>query len=62
MVRAIVGTMFEVGRGKRSVDDFRRLIEAKDRCQAGTSAPPEGLALTGIDYPDDLFIHQMTVG
>lgn len=57
MVRAIVGTMFEVGRGKRSVDDFRRLIEAKDRCQAGTSASPEGLALTGIDYPDDLFIH-----
>ena len=57
MVRAIVGTMFEVGRGKRGVDDFRRLIEAKDRCRAGTSAPPEGLALIDIDYPDDLFIH-----
>ncbi|KKY61277.1 pseudouridine synthase [Tannerella forsythia] len=55
MVRAMVGTMFEVGRGKRSVDDFRRLIEAKDRCRAGTSAPPEGLTLIDIDYPDDLF-------
>ena len=55
MVRAMVGTMFEVGRGKRSVDDFRRLIEAKDRCRAGTSAPPEGLTLIDIDYPDNLF-------
>ena len=55
MVRAMVGTMFEVGCGKRSVDDFRRLIEAKDRCRAGTSAPPKGLTLIDIDYPDDLF-------
>lgn len=57
MVRAVVGTLFEVGRGKRGIEDFRRLIEAKDRCQAGSSAPPEGLALTDIEYPDELFLH-----
>ena len=37
MVRAIVGTLLEVGRGKLSVEGFRRVIEQKDRCQAGTS-------------------------
>jgi tRNA pseudouridine38-40 synthase len=56
MVRAIVGTLFEVGRGKISIDDFRKIIEAKDRSKAGTSAPAEGLALTGIDYPDYIFV------
>lgn len=56
MVRAIVGTLFEVGRGKISVDGFREIIEAKDRCRAGTSAPPEGLALTEIEYPQRLFL------
>ena len=56
MVRAIVGTLFEVGRGKISVDDFRSVIEAKDRCRAGTSAPAEGLALVDIEYPEELFV------
>ena len=55
MVRAIVGTLFDVGRGKISVDDFRAVIEAKDRCKAGTSAPAEGLALTDIEYPYNIF-------
>lgn len=50
MVRAIVGTLFEVGRGKLSVDGFRKIIEAKDRCKAGTSAPAEGLAIIDIKY------------
>ncbi|MDR3267780.1 MAG: tRNA pseudouridine(38-40) synthase TruA [Tannerella sp.] len=54
MVRAIVGTLFEVGRGKRSVADFRRLIEAKDRCQAGASAPGKGLSLVDVAYPDHI--------
>lgn len=39
MVRAIVGTLLEVGRGKLSVDDFRKIIEQQNRCKAGTSAP-----------------------
>ena len=52
MVRAIAGTLFEVGRGKISIDDFRNIIEVKNRSKAGTSAPAEGLALTDIEYPD----------
>ncbi|MDR1454038.1 MAG: tRNA pseudouridine(38-40) synthase TruA [Tannerella sp.] len=56
MVRAIVGTLFDVGRGKRTEADFRRLIEAENRSLAGSSAPAKGLALTAVDYPDSLFL------
>ena len=56
MVRAIVGTLVDVGRGKLSVDDFCRIIEAKDRCRAGSSAPGNALFLTDIVYPEHLFI------
>lgn len=56
MVRAIVGTLLDVGRGKITVDDFRNIIEAKDRCKAGTSAPAEGLALVDITYPDRILM------
>ena len=55
MVRAIVGTMVEVGQGKLSIVDFRKIIEAKDRGAAGASAPPEGLFLANIIYPEELF-------
>ena len=55
MVRAIVGTLLEVGRKKISVNDFCDIIEARDRQQAGTSAPPEGLYLTDIAYPPEVF-------
>lgn len=54
MVRAIVGTMVEVGQGKISVDDFRSIIEKKDRGLAGVSVPPQGLFLTGIEYPETI--------
>lgn len=56
MVRAIVGTMLEVGRGKLSTDGFREVIEAKDRGQAGTSVPGHALFLEGIVYPEEIFI------
>ncbi|MDR1724081.1 MAG: tRNA pseudouridine(38-40) synthase TruA [Tannerella sp.] len=56
MVRAIVGTLLAVGRGKISQEDFRRIIDAKDRCKAGTSAPARGLALINIVYPDNIFL------
>ncbi len=59
MVRAIVGTLLNVGRGKMTVDDFRRIIEAKDRGAAGTSAPPHGLFLTDIVYPEELFVRSV---
>ena len=50
MVRAIVGTLLEVGKGKITVDDFREIIEMKNRGAAGTSAPPQGLFLVDIGY------------
>jgi tRNA pseudouridine38-40 synthase len=56
MVRAIVGTLIDVGRGKISEAEFVRIIEARDRSLAGTSAPPEGLFLTNIEYPVHIFI------
>lgn len=51
MVRAIVGTLLEVGRGKLSVDEFCAIIEAKNRSKAGASAPGNALFLTAIEYP-----------
>lgn len=54
MVRATVGTLFMVGRGKMSVDEFEAAIVAKDRSLAGTTAPAEGLFLEDIVYPFEL--------
>lgn len=51
MVRAVVGTLIEVGRGKMSLERFRQVIEAKDRCEAGTSVPAQGLFLHRVTYP-----------
>jgi len=56
MVRAIVGTLLEVGRHKMSLDEFRAVIEAKNRSKAGVSVPAQGLYLVDIQYPDQLFI------
>lgn len=55
MVRSIVGTLFEVGKGKLSLTDFRKIIEAKDRGKAGSSAPATGLYLCDIGYPSEVF-------
>jgi len=52
MVRAIVGTLLEVGRGKLSIERFREIIEAKNRCLAGSSAEARGLSLVDIQYPE----------
>jgi tRNA pseudouridine38-40 synthase len=51
MVRAIVGTLVEIGRGKLSIHDIEKIIEAKNRGKAGASARACGLFLCGIDYP-----------
>lgn len=51
MVRAVVGTLVDVGRNKLSEEDFRNIINRKDRCAAGTSMPPQGLFLWEIKYP-----------
>ncbi len=50
MVRILVGTLLEVGRGHLSVEDVAAILEAKDRKQAGPTAPPEGLCLMKVDY------------
>jgi len=54
MVRAVVGTLLEVGHGKRNPIDIKTLIEQQDRNKAGTSAPANGLSLVDIKYPYDL--------
>ena len=56
MVRAIVGTLTDVGRGRISEADFCHIIEKKDRCSAGTSVPGEALFLCQVDYPENIFL------
>ena len=51
MVRAIVGTLIEVGKKKISIKEFCEIIESKNRCKAGTSVPGEALFLSHIEYP-----------
>lgn len=53
MVRAVVGTLIDVGRGRLSVDDFRTVIHQKDRCAAAESVPANALFLVGITYPEE---------
>ena len=50
MVRAIVGTLLQVGKGKISLEDFRKVIESKDRANAGFSVPARGLFLEEVEY------------
>ncbi len=51
MVRAVVGTLVDMGRGKLSEQGLRDIIDAKNRCAAGTSMPPQALFLWDIEYP-----------
>ena len=60
MVRAVVGTLFEVGRGKMTKEQFAEVITQHNRCAAGDSAPAEGLFLTHVEYPEDIYIRQIT--
>ncbi|HNX11566.1 MAG TPA: tRNA pseudouridine(38-40) synthase TruA [Paludibacteraceae bacterium] len=55
MVRAIVGTLLEVGRGKMTIDEFRQVIDAKNRCNAGSSVPAKGLFLVEVAYPENIY-------
>lgn len=54
MVRSIVGTLLEIGRGKRSVGTMQAALDARDRSRAASPAPPHGLTLERVDYPADL--------
>ena len=50
MVRILVGTLLEVGSGKRSADDISRILQALDRREAGFTAPAQGLFLVEVTY------------
>lgn len=52
MVRILVGTMLEIGSGKRPVSDMRKALESGDRSAAGATAPAHGLCLARVIYPD----------
>jgi len=56
MVRAIVGTLLDLGRDKIDLEDIRQIIENKDRSEAGASVPPEGLFMANVEYPQELFL------
>lgn len=55
MVRAIVGTLLDVGWGKLSIEEFRKIIESRDRTKAGISVPGNALFLMNIEYPSTIF-------
>ena len=54
MVRAMVGTLLEVGKGKLSPKDVNSIIKSRDRARAGVSVPAKGLSLVRVVYPDDI--------
>jgi len=56
MVRALVGTMLEVGKGKKTVMDFKEILAGKNRRLAGESAPAEGLFLMDVQYPETIYL------
>lgn len=55
MVRSLVGTLLEAGRGKISPEEFMKIVEARDRRRAGQSAPAQGLFLVDIGYDPPVF-------
>jgi tRNA pseudouridine38-40 synthase len=55
MVRAIVGTLLEIGRGKRSLESLHKLLKSGKRTEAGQSVPGHGLYLTDVHYPSRIY-------
>lgn len=56
MVRAIVGTLLDIGYQKMNVEEIHTIIKSKDRSRAGTSVPAQGLYLTKVTYPKDIYL------
>lgn len=57
MVRAVVGTLLDVGTGKISLNEFQKILKSKDRKKAGMNVPPQGLYLMRVKYPKRIFTH-----
>ncbi len=62
MVRAVVGTLLLVGRHRLTLAEFRAVIERRDRCAAGDSAPAEALFLENVEYPESIFYDENVLG
>ena len=60
MVRAIVGTLLDVGFGKTTMEDFQKILNSKNRGEAGASAPAHGLYLKKVVYPENIFLKKNT--
>jgi tRNA pseudouridine38-40 synthase len=56
MVRAIVGTLMDLGRNRISIDDVDAVIDSRDRRKAGSNAPAHGLFFEGVRYPKDIYL------
>lgn len=61
MVRAIVGTVVDVGLGKVSLQGFKEIIASQNRSNAGASVPAKGLFLSKIEYPDTIYLPNTTI-
>jgi tRNA pseudouridine38-40 synthase len=55
MVRAVVGTLLEVGQGRLSNKQLQEILDSKDRCKAGRAVPAHGLHLLKVEYPSSTF-------
>lgn len=58
MVRAITGTLIEIGRGIKTPEDMNEIINRKERSLAGFSVPAEGLYLSEVKYPEDIYLEK----
>jgi len=58
MVRSIVGTLVDVGRGRYSVEDFRDIVSSMDLSRSSAGAPAQGLFLSDVRYPGDVFVRR----
>jgi tRNA pseudouridine38-40 synthase len=56
MVRAVVGSLIPIGKGQAEVQSFQKILDSRDRRYAGAAAPPEGLYLTKVIYPEEIYI------
>jgi tRNA pseudouridine38-40 synthase len=58
MVRAIVGTLLDVGKRKTSVEQFEKILKSKNRSNAGVSVPAHALYLSSVIYPENIFVNE----